>query len=253
MKNRAEKRKRALILAKRRKKARNKMPRDLDKLTHISLTPAEIEELRTDSLGEKLSIVIAKLPSDQITLEEMKVLMGQDGLLLLVIFLSLVFMVPVQLPGMGGLFGFVILLIGISRLSGRSLWLPRRIAQHVMPAEGVRETLRKSTIWLKRLEYVSHPHRLNMLAAPGVVDIFNSLTIIYGALMLILPIILVPLSNTLPALGVLFICIGLLQRDGLCILYGHLVNIATIAYFAALVYGGHEACDKFWHWIKALC
>jgi len=229
----------------------HKTPKVVEELQKIGLTQAEIAELRADSLGEKLSIVIEKLPADQVTLDEMRVLMGQDGLLLLVIFLSLVFMVPVQLPGMGGLFGFVIGLIGISRLRGRTLWLPRRIAEHAMPTEKVRETLRKGSVWLKRMEYVSHPHRLNRLAAPGFVDMLNCLTLIFGALMLIAPIILVPLSNTLPALGVLFITIGILQRDGLCILYGHLVNIATVAYFTALYMGGHQAFDRICHWIKS--
>ncbi len=54
----------------------------------------------------------------------------------------------------------------------------------------------------------------------------------------------VPFSNTMPALAVLFLSVGLLQRDGLCILYGHLVNLATIVYFTALVMGGHAAFDE---------
>ena len=75
----------------------------------------------------------------------------------------------------------------------------------------------------------------------------NNCGIITGALLLILPIILVPFSNTLPALAILFLCIGLLQRDGLCILYGHFFNIATIVYFTSLVIGGHEAFEKLLH------
>ena len=223
-------------------------PNKIVELPHICLSPAELKELRTDSLGEKLRLVMANLPEDQITLDEMRILVGQDGLLLLVVFLSLVFMVPIQLPGMGGVFGFVISLIGISRLRGRSLWLPKRIAQHVLQAEKVRETLRKSSAWLARLEYLSRPHRLNKLATSRFMDVFNNFAIIISALMLIAPIILVPLSNTLPALGVLFLAIGLLQRDGLCILYGHLVNLTTFAYFTALYIGGHEAFDKLLKW-----
>ena len=227
----------------------NQPPSGTDKPQHICLSPAELAELRTDSLGEKLSLVIDNLPPDQITLDEMRVLVGQDGLLLLVIFLSLVFMVPVQLPGMGGVFGTVIGLIAISRLRGRTLWLPRRIAQHVMPSEKVRETLRKSSIWLRRLEYLSRPHRLNILAGAGFMEMLNSFAILFGAILLVAPIILVPLSNTLPAMAVLFLAIGLLQRDGLCILYGHFMNIFTVAYFTALYIGGHEAFDQFMHWL----
>lgn len=215
-----------------------------DQPQHIHLTEAEREELRRDSLGEKLRILIEKLPPNEVTLTEMRDLVGQDGLLLLIIFLSLVFVVPIQLPGMGGVFGTVIGLIAISRMLGKTLWLPKRIAHHVMPSEKVRDVVTKSSTWLHRLEYVCRPHRLNWLASAGVMDLINHCAIITGALLLIAPIILVPLSNTLPALAVLFLSIGLLQRDGLCILYGHLVNVATIAYFTALFIGGHEAFDK---------
>jgi hypothetical protein len=215
-----------------------------DPNVHICLSQEELEELRTDALGEKLRVVIANLPAGNVTMDEMRILVGQDGLLLLVIFLTLVFVVPVQIPGLGGVFGFAIILIGISRLRGRTLWLPKRIADCAMPSEKVREALAKSSGWLRRLEYVSRPHRLNRLAASRLADIVNNCAIIYGAILLILPIILVPFSNTFPALAVLFLCIGLLQRDGLCILYGHLLNIATTVYFTALVVGGHEAFGK---------
>ena len=211
---------------------------------HICLSPEELAELRTDSLAEKLRVVLVNLPEGNVTMDEMRILVGQDGLLLLTIFLSLVFVFPLQIPGLGGVFGTAIAFIGISRLRGRSLWLPKRIAQCSMPSEKVHEALAKSTVWLTRLEYVSIPHRMNRLAVSRVADIVNNCGLITGALLLIAPIILVPFSNTLPALAVVFLCIGLLQRDGLCILYGHLVNAATIAYFTALLIGGHEAFEK---------
>lgn len=223
------------------------LPSGTAKPQHICLSPEEFAELRTDSLGEKLRLVLANLPPGQVTMDELRDLVGQDGLLLLTLFLSLVFMVPIQLPGMGGVLGSIIALIAISRVRGRTLWLPKRIAQCAMPSEKVHEALAKSTIWLKRLEYVSLPHRLNKLAVSGLADILNNCGLITGALLLIAPVILVPFSNTLPALAVLFLCIGLLQRDGLCILYGHLVNLATIAYFTALIIEGHEAFEKLLH------
>ncbi len=223
------------------------LPSGTAKPQHICLSPDELAELRTDSLAEKLRIVLANLPPGNITMDEIRILVGQDGLLLLTIFLSLVFVVPIQIPGLGGVLGSAIGFIAISRLRGRTLWLPKRIAQCAIASEKVREVLAKSTIWLHRLEYVSLPHRLNKLAVSGLADVVNNCGLITGALLLIAPIILVPFSNTLPALAVLFLCIGLLQRDGLCILYGHLVNAATIAYFTALIIGGHDAFEKLLH------
>jgi hypothetical protein len=221
------------------------IPDDSSDIHHVCLSEAELGELRTDSLGEKLRILIANLPPGQVSLDELRDLVGPDGLLLLAIFLALVFMVPVQVPGLGGVFGVAIVLIGVSRLRGRTLWLPRRIAQRAMPSDKVRAALTRGTLWLRRLEYVSRPHRLNRLASVGLADILNNGALIFGALLLFAPIMFVPFSNTMPALAVLFLSIGLLQRDGLCILYGHLLNLATIVYFMALVIGGHAAFDEF--------
>jgi hypothetical protein len=53
-----------------------------------------------------------------------------------------------------------------------------------------------------------------------------------------MPFGLIPFSNTFPAVAILFLAIGLLQRDGVCILLGHISNIVTIIYFGVLIGGG---------------
>ncbi len=218
--------------------------------SHLQLTQPQQAELQKDSLGEKLRIVIGNLPPNGVTLAEIRDLVGQDGLLLLTVFLTLVFMVPVSIPGVSTVFGLAILLIGISRLLGRSLWLPRRIAQRALPADKLRAGLNQGSIWLHRLERVSRPHRLSWMAAPGPVDTVNNGALILGALLLMAPFGLIPFSNTLPALALLFLAIGLLQRDGLCILFGHLANLVTIVYFCVLILGGGAAIrETFRHFV----
>jgi hypothetical protein len=69
----------------------------------------------------------------------------------------------------------------------------------------------------------------------------NNCALILGAALLMAPFGLIPFSNTLPGLALLFLAIGLLQSDGLCVLYGHLLNLATIVYFAFLILGGAVA------------
>jgi hypothetical protein len=218
-----------------------KIPDEPNKVRHMCMSQPQQAELRTDSLREKLSVVIGNLPSSGVTLAEIRDLVGQDGLLLLTAFLTIVFMVPVSIPGVSTVFGAAILLIGISRLLGRNLWLPERIAHRVLPAEKLRTGLNKGGIWLHRLERVSRPHRLNWLASTGLMDTLNNCALITGSVLLMAPFGLIPFSNTLPALALLFLAIGLLQRDGLCVLFGHLANIATMIYFIVLMVGGGAA------------
>jgi hypothetical protein len=213
-------------------------PEASTRASHMCPGQTRPAELKTDSIGEKLRVLIVNLPSSGVTLAEIRDSVGQDGLLLLTVFLTIVFMVPVSIPGVSTVFGAVILLIGISRLLGRNLWLPKRIARRMFPGDKLRAVLNRGSVWLHRLERVSRPHRLNWLASTGLMDILNNCALIMGAILLMAPFGLIPFSNTLPALALLFLAIGLLQRDGLCILFGHIANLATIIYFAILIVGG---------------
>jgi hypothetical protein len=191
-----------------------------------------------DSLGERLKVIIMDLPPDKVTLAEIRDLLGQEGLLLLTAFLTIVFLIPVSIPGVSTVFGAAILLIGVSRLLNRSLWLPKRFLDRRLPAEKLYAGLNKGIIWFHRLERISRTHRLRWLTRNGFMDALNSCALIIGAGLLMAPFGLIPFSNTLPALAILFLAIGLLQRDGVCILLGYLVNLATIVYFILLVMGG---------------
>lgn len=78
------------------------------------------------------------------------------------------------------------------------------------------------------------------------------LSLITGALLLMAPLGLIPFSNTLPALALLFLAIGFLQRDGVCILLGHLANFVTIAYFAFLIGGGSVLFHGLFEYLSRL-
>jgi hypothetical protein len=56
-----------------------------------------------------------------------------------------------------------------------------------------------------------------------------------------LPFGLVPFSNTLPALAALLLALGLIERDGVSIAAGYVMNVVTIVYFGSLVAGAIAA------------
>ena len=201
--------------------------------------PAEL--LKKESLGEKIKTITDSLPPEGVTLAEIRDLVGQDGLLILTAFLTVVFLVPVSIPGVSTVFGAAILLIGITRLFGVKLWLPKRIAEKVLPSAKLHAALDKGAVWVHRLERISRPHRMPWLASPGLMDTINNLALVIAAILLMAPFGLIPFSNTLPALALLFFAIGLLQRDGLFIVLGHLGNVLTVVYFTVLIVGGGAA------------
>jgi hypothetical protein len=203
------------------------------------------------TLREKLSDVIDKLPPDSITLAAVLDLIAREGLLLFCVFLTLPFMVPVSIPGVSTVFGAIILLIGLSVMLDRKPWLPKRFMNRPFPAAKLGAALRKGAVWLQRLERLSHP-RLRGLTHGRAVSRLNGFMVVLGAVLLMAPFGLVPLTNTLPGLAILFLAIGILQRDGGCILLGYLTNLATIIYFALLVGTGafalREITEKILAW-----
>ena len=193
------------------------------------------------SLGEQLAGIIERLPPDTLSLGELLDVFSDEGLLLLTILLTLVFLIPVSIPGVSTVFGAAILLVGVSRLINRPLWLPQRIKDKALPADRLRPGLTGGLVWVRRMEKISRPHRLRFfIDGPGQ-SVINNLAFILAALLLMAPFGFVPFSNTLPALALLLYAIGFIQRDGGAILLGHLANIGTIIYFSVLIGGGGVA------------
>jgi len=191
-----------------------------------------------EALSLRIRALIRSLPRSGITLSELVHRVGNDGLLILTALLTLVFLIPISIPGVSTVFGAAILLIGLARLFGRELWLPHRIAHKTIGTRKLRPLLRKALPLLNKLERVSRPNRIEWLVAKGPVQRMNDASLILGAVLLMMPFGLIPFSNTFPAVALLFFAIGLLQRDGVCVLLGYIGNVLTIVYFAVLIGGG---------------
>ncbi|NLN93712.1 MAG: exopolysaccharide biosynthesis protein [Candidatus Hydrogenedens sp.] len=214
--------------------------------TESSEEPDESDER---SFGEKLLETIDVLPDGSITLAEIRDLIGHEGLLLFTIFLNLIFLVPVSVPGVSTVFGAAILLVGFFRFFNLPFWLPTFIAARTLPSDKLRGALQKSSVWIHRLEKISRPHRLSWFTRGGIIALSNNGALILGAVLLMMPFGLVPFSNTLPALACILLAVGMLHRDGVCIFLGHLTNLLTIIYFAILIYllfsAGNLALSSF--------
>jgi hypothetical protein len=177
--------------------------------------------------------------------------LGRDGLLIFSVFLCLPFLLPVQIPGVSTVFGLLILLIGLAVLSDRDVWLPERLKRRALPHEKLRSILDRGAGWLARVERIARP-RLQGLTNGVVMTRIHGAQIVLGALLLMVPLAIVPFSNTLPALAVLFLCVGVVQRDGGCVLLGALFNLLTIAYFAAIALLGVATVMKIFQSIPGL-
>ena len=205
----------------------------------------------SDSISQRIRALVRSLPTTGITLSELIHRVGNDGLLLLTALLTLVFLLPVSIPGVSTVFGAAILLIAVSRLFGRELWIPARLKNKTIGTRKLRPVLRKALPWLQKIERVSRPNRIQWLVAKGPVERMNDASMILGAVLLMMPFGMIPFSNTIPAVAVLFLAIGLLQRDGVCVLLGYISNVATIVYFGLLFTGGGLAAREAFNRLSA--
>jgi hypothetical protein len=217
---------------------------------HLDLTENQETVLESESLGKKIELIIQKLPPKEVNFVEIMDIVGKDSLILLTIFLSLVFLVPVSIPGVSTVFGAGILLIGITRLFNYKPWLPKALAYRQLSSEQLRAGFKRALVWFNRLEKISRPHRLPQLTSAGWVIPMNNLSFILAALLLMVPFGFIPFSNTLPALALIFLAVGMLQRDGVFILLGNLVNGVTIIYFAILFAAGGWSINELFQFLS---
>jgi hypothetical protein len=180
------------------------------------------------------------MPAEGLTLREILEQLGDRGLLMLCMVLTIPFLLPVSIPGSSIPFGVLIGLIAVGLVTHRAPWLPDRLMNQRLARGHVVPMLEKGARLFARLERLIHPRLLPLTHGPTV-GRFNGLLIGLTGLLMMAPLPL-PLSNTLPAYGVLFLALGSVERDGYVVLAGYLMVLLTVGYFSAVgIVGGMGA------------
>lgn len=199
-------------------------------------------------LSATLLGVSGALPAGKVSLRDVLALVGEQGMLLVSVFLTLPFLLPVSIPGVSTVFGLAIVLIGIGVTLNRVPWLPRRILDRPLSAAPLKQAFEKGAHFVARFERLMRPRWL-FLTQGGTANILHGMALVLAGVLLSFPLGLVPFSNTLPAVGILFLATGMLERDGLLIIAGYLMMLATLTYFGALALGavlaGHSILNLF--------
>jgi hypothetical protein len=165
-----------------------------------------------------LSDVVADtLHGDEaITVGELADRVQRRGFGLLMIILALPTLIPILPPGVAVIVGTLYMLLGIQMLWGLSHpWLPARVRGYRLTGRRLRTLRVRGVPLLRTLERLSRPRPLPVderILIRGIAVIM----VVLG-LVLVLPI---PFLNTLPAMSVLVLGIGLLNRDALFVVAG---------------------------------
>jgi hypothetical protein len=177
----------------------------------------------------------AALPDPVVSLRELLAALGEQGLLVFCGVLAAPFLLPVTVPGMSTVLGAPMLLIGFAVMLSRVPWLPERLLNHSLSAVTVRAVLAKVRGWAERFEHLVRPRWLGLTGGRAV-NAVNGALVILSVLLLMAPIPLVPLVNSIPALAVLLLCFGMAERDGLVIVIGYFTTMIATVYVGGLIF-----------------
>ena len=71
--------------------------------------------------------------------------------------------------------------------------------------------------------------------------------LVLAVLLLMAPLPFVPFANTLPGIGIILLCLGMAERDGMVIVGGYVVTLVSAVAIAALI-----SLDGRSHWLEGL-
>jgi hypothetical protein len=184
-----------------------------------------------------LSEIIRLMPAEGLTLQTLLEWLGERGLLIFCMILTIPFLLPVSIPGTSTPFGLLIALNAVGLALHKSPWLPARLMNRHIAMEQLVPMLDRGARLFARLERWIRP-RLLPLTHRDTIGRLNVMLLGFSGLLLTAPLPL-PFSNTLPAYGVLLLAMGSLERDGYAILAGYVMVFLTLVYFTTVgVLGG---------------
>lgn len=189
-----------------------------------------------NKLSDTLRATAHAIEESHISLREMLTLVGEQGMLLFCVLLTVPFLLPVSIPGVSTPFGLLILFIGIGITLNQVPWLPSVLMERRFAAEQLKPTLHKGADLLARIDRFIRP-RLLLLTGSTTINRCNGLLIMLAAMLLMLPLGAIPFTNAMPAWAILLLAIGMLQRDGLFVAAGYALVSATLVWFSVLALG----------------
>ena len=170
-----------------------------------------------------------------ISLGDVLAQLGDRSFGLLLVVLGLGGWVPIWPLGVATVFGVAIALVALQMVFGRPRpWLPTALTRRSIRRERLLAFVERVAPLLRRCESLAKP-RLPALTNKGSERVLG-FYILFLALMVCVPL---PMTNAGPALAVVIIAVGLIEKDGLFVAAGILFGILAVAFMVAFWSGAY--------------
>lgn len=194
--------------------------------------PIEIRPRHRRTISALLEDYIAEVKNERFTLAEFLSALGPRAHGVTIIIFALPNLILGGIPGVSTVLGFPIFLLAMQMMLGFNRpWVPKFLGRIEFKRSSFQTVVGKAAPYLNKVERLFRP-RWMLLTGRYAKHFLGALCIIV-TLVLMLPVLF---GNFMPALGLTLIGIGLIERDGFCIIGGLLAGIASMVY-ATLFYG----------------
>lgn len=128
-------------------------------------------------------------------------------------------------PGVPATMGLVLMLLGGQLAMGYdTIWLPKRLKNRTIPRETLRRIADRSVPWIQKFEKLSKP-RLDSFTTQAGARAVGAVVFVLG-LVLLMPFPF--LGNIPPGAAACVLGLGLVERDGLIVLIGHVSSVVAL-------------------------
>lgn len=194
-------------------------------------------DIKTLKTSKKLKEVRKSIPNTNLTIQTLIDNLLTEGSYLLIIILVAPFLFPVSIPGSSTPFGILIILLSISTIFNKPLYLPSIITKYELTTEMIDKFFDILYKALKYVELISKP-RGKIVSNKYILKINSVITIIL-AFLLFLPLP-IPLTDFTPGVSILLLAVSSMESDSYLMVLGYIASIITVLYFYSIGYVGIE-------------
>lgn len=202
-----------------------------------------------NSLDLALENCLEHASAEGIPLGGMLERLGRSSFCFVSLLLAVPFVQPFSLGPLTMIGGITFMVVGWQMGRGREKpALPQSAAKLLIHGKGWVAVLRfckRLLSWSRKFTRV----RMASWVSGEKGERFVGWLIFSGGALLAVPVANLPFNNTLPALMIIFACIGWLERDGLMVVVSLAWGIATLLYFIAVAVALIFFGSQIWAWI----
>ena len=201
------------------------------------------------SISQVLIELQASLPEERICTFDLLEALHERGFGFLLFIFALPAAVPLPGLGINVIIALPLLFLTAQQAMGRhTIWIPEKMKYKSISRARFEAMLEHALPLISKIEVLIRP-RLGVITQ----GTFGNLIGLVGLIMALSICVPLPLTNTVPAMGIALMALGVIMRDGLAVISGALLGLTWVTILMGiLIFLGTEGLDLVKEGIRSL-